>query len=154
MLKLTKKAEYGMIALKHLAVHGREGAASAKDIADRYAIPPPLLAKVLQRLAKAGLLSSLPGTNGGYSLARDPRHITALEVVDSIDGPVRVASCFTPQGQCGQAVTCTVREPLRKLHEAIVHLLGTITISEISEEDGAMPLPYPSVQPYDHPHLP
>ena len=72
MLKLTKKADYGLIALRHLAsVPG--ATASTKDIADSYHLPVPLLAKVLQKLTRAGILSSVAGTNGGYRLSRDPQ---------------------------------------------------------------------------------
>ena len=79
MLKLTKKADYGLIALKHLAVvSGQGGTASAKEIADAYGIPLPLLAKILQKLTKTGLLVSLPGSSGGYKLARRPEKISAL----------------------------------------------------------------------------
>ncbi len=131
MLKLTKRADYALIALRHLAL---QGTASAKDIADSYGIPSPLLAKVLQKLVRAGLLASLPGTNGGYRLARDPRKITALEVIRSIDGPVTLTSCNTLRGACGQSSRCTVRAPLRKVHESIMGVLGTITISEMSED--------------------
>ena len=95
MLKLTKKADYGLIAVKHLASCSRDGAASAKDIADAYGIPLPLLAKILQKLTKSGLLRSLPGTNGGYKLNRDPREISALEVIGAIDGPIVLASPTT-----------------------------------------------------------
>ena len=80
MLKLTKKADYGLIALRHLSTpsNGHPGAsghgcASAKDIAAAYKIPLPLLSKVLQKLTRSGLLISEQGTNGGYKLARDPR---------------------------------------------------------------------------------
>lgn len=132
MLKLTKKADYGLIALRHLAVSAEHGTASAKEIADRYGIPLPLLAKILQKLAKSGFLQSLPGTNGGYRLARDPRRITALEVIRTLDGPVMLTSCYTVRGQCGQSARCTVREPLRRVHESIVDVLNTITISEMS----------------------
>jgi Rrf2 family protein len=135
MLKLTKKADYGLIALKHLSLAGDNGASSAKEIADRYRIPLPLLAKVLQRLTKSGLLRSLPGTNGGYRLARDPGSITALDVIRAIDGPILLTSCFTVQGDCDQSEKCTVKEPLRRVHEAILHLLETITISDMSQED-------------------
>jgi Rrf2 family protein len=134
MLKLTKKADYGLIALKHLANSGGSSA-SAKEIADAYRLPPPLLAKILQKLTKSGLLRSLPGTNGGYMLSRDPRRITALEVIRAIDGPVLLTSCFTAHGDCDQSEMCTVREPLRKVHEAILHMLGTITISDISKDE-------------------
>ena len=71
MLKLTKKADYGLMAMKHLAERADDGACSAKDVADAYGIPPEALAKILQRLVKAGLLHSQQGMNGGYTLARD-----------------------------------------------------------------------------------
>ena len=134
MLKLTKKADYGLIALRHLALNGPSAAASAKEIASAYGMPLPLLAKILQRLAKTGLLESLPGTNGGYRLARHPASISTLEVIRAIDGPVLLTSCFSTHGSCGQSPHCTVREPLRKVHEGIVSLLGAVTIMELSEE--------------------
>src|SRR5258708_37389659 len=65
MLKLTKKADYGLMALKYLAEHPETPAQSAKDIADAYGIPAQLLAKILQRLTKTGLLRSHAGMNGG-----------------------------------------------------------------------------------------
>src|SRR5437868_6118485 len=136
MLKLTKKADYGLIALKHLAVSGGGGTASAKEIADAYGIPLPLLAKILQKLTKTGLLLSVPGSSGGYKLARQPHKISALEVIHAIDGPIILTTCFTAQGRCDQSRTCTVREPLRKVHEAIVNLLDHITISEMAADSG------------------
>jgi Rrf2 family protein len=133
MLKLTKKADYGLIALKHLAV--KHGSASAKEIADAYHIPLPLLSKVLQTLGKGGFLQSEHGTNGGYRLARPAKNITALEVIRSIDGPVFLTSCFTEHGECDQSVRCTVRQPLRKVHDGIQQLLASITIADMAEDD-------------------
>jgi len=135
MLKLTKKADYGLIALKHLAVNCGEVSSSAKAIAECYGIPQPLLAKILQKLTKIGLLQSLPGTNGGYRLARSPRSITALEVIRAIDGPIILTACFTEHGACEQSEKCTVRAPLRKVHEGILNLLNTITISDMSRDE-------------------
>src|SRR6266852_2672574 len=132
MLKLTKKADYGLIALRHLA--GQGGTASAKEIADAYGIPLPLLAKILQKLTKTGLLQSVAGSSGGYKLARRPEKISALEVIHAIDGPISLTTCFTAHGHCDQSEKCTVREPLRKVHEAITHLLDRITISEMSSD--------------------
>lgn len=131
MLKLTKKADYGLIAVKHLAAEGPGGTASAKEIADCYGIPLPLLAKILQKLTKGGVLQSLAGTNGGYKLARDPRKISALEVIAAIEGPIILTSCFASHGRCDQSDKCTVREPLHKVHEAILQLLETIKISDV-----------------------
>jgi Rrf2 family protein len=132
VLKLTKKADYGLIALRHLAsIPG--ATASTKDIADAYHLPVPLLAKVLQKLAREKILVSVAGTNGGYKLARDARRITALEVVRAIDGPVILTHCFTEHGTCDQSENCTVREPLRRVHEAILELLHKFTITDLAE---------------------
>jgi FeS assembly SUF system regulator len=140
MLKLTKKADYGLIALRHLAACRKS--ASAKDIADAYRIPTALLSKILQNLARAGLLVSEQGTHGGYRLARDPHEITALEVIRTIDGPIILTHCFTEHAECDQSDLCPVREPLRKVHEGILRLLSSISISDMTQDD----MPVPSVQ--------
>jgi Rrf2 family protein len=137
MLKLTKKADYGLIALRHLATVRR--ATSAKDLADAYRIPLPLLSKILQKLVKSGLLISEQGTHGGYRLARDPSDITALEVIRTIDGPIILTHCFTEHAECDQSELCPVREPLRKVHEGILQLLSSITVLDMSRDDMAVP---------------
>lgn len=139
MLKLTKKSDYGLIALVHLAAEPKRGAATAKEIAEAYRIPLPLLSKVLQSLCKTGFLVSEQGTNGGYRLGRDPRAINTLEVIRSIDGPVFLASCFHDDGDCDQQATCTVKEPLRKVHEGILRLLENISISDLTASAGPIP---------------
>jgi len=144
MLKLTKKSDYGLIALRHLAEGRGTGNAAAgattKEIAEAYRIPLPLLAKVLQALCRNGFLASMQGTNGGYRLARDPRTISALEVIRAIDGPVLLADCFHGNRECEQMSLCTVKEPLRKVHEGILKLLADITIFDlIVAADGNVP---------------
>jgi len=143
MLRLTKKADYGLMALKYLAEQpgaGTEspatqsaGAQSAKDIAQAYHIPPPLLAKILQTLARAGLLVSHAGTNGGYALARPASQISAFEVIRAIDGPLFITSCITIHGSCDLAGHCTIKEPLRKVNDSIKELLSNIHISDLIE---------------------
>jgi Rrf2 family protein len=139
MLKLTKKADYALMAMKHLADHAHEGtrSASAKDVADSFGIPPEALAKILQRLAKAGLLQSQHGTNGGYRLARAAHTISAFEVIQAIDGPLFITSCVTVRGECGQSDRCNIREPLRKVNDSIEAVLKRIKISHMREEPEA-----------------
>jgi len=134
MLKLTKKADYALMAMKHLAEHPSAASRSAKDVADAYGIPPEALAKILQRLAKAGLLLSQHGTNGGYTLARAAHTISAFEVIRAIDGPLFITSCVTVRGECGQSDRCNIREPLRKVNESIEAVLKRIKISHMREE--------------------
>jgi Rrf2 family protein len=161
MLRLTKKADYGLMALKYLAeqAQGHAGtnaqsdraaspgtasalgnapavgssAASAKAIAEAYHIPPQLLAKILQTLARAGLLVSHAGTNGGYALARAARDISAFQVIRAIDGPLFITSCITIHGTCDLHGSCTIKEPLRKVYDSITNLLSDLSIADLIE---------------------
>jgi FeS assembly SUF system regulator len=137
MFKLSKKADYGLIALKHLAALEDGEVASAADIARGYGISAPLMAKVLQRLARSGLVDARHGSSGGYALARDPGEITALDVIRSIDGPLSITSCVTHRGECEQTSLCTVREPLRRVNDSIIEMLARMTILELARPAGA-----------------
>ena len=145
MLRLTKKADYGLMALKYLAeqadaTDAQPVSASAKAIAEAYHIPPQLLAKILQTLTRAGILVSTAGTNGGYSLARPASEIEAFEVIRAIDGPLFITSCITIHGTCDLHGTCTIKEPLRKVNDAIKDLLSGISIADLVEpSDGSLP---------------
>lgn len=134
MLKLTKKADYALIALKHLTVV-RPRSASAKEIADHYGVPVPVLSKVLQKLARSGFLTSEHGTNGGYRLHGDPNSISALDVVRAIDGPVFLTACFTDDGEdCEHQDRCNIRDPLRRVHDGILHVLASLSMAELAAE--------------------
>ena len=98
MLKLTKKADYGLIAMRYLAEN--PGSCSAKDVAEAHGIPAELLAKILQKLVKAQLLRSHHGVNGGYVLARDARTISAFDVIKAIEGPLFLRCPRPPRDQC------------------------------------------------------
>jgi Rrf2 family protein len=133
VLKLSKKADYALMAMKHLAEHAERGSCSAKDVAEAYGIPPEALAKILQRLARAGLLHSQHGMNGGYTLARSAQEISAYEVIRTIDGPLFITSCITVRGECDQTERCTIREPLRKVNQSIEEVLRKIRIADMAE---------------------
>jgi FeS assembly SUF system regulator len=156
MLKLTKKADYGLIAMKHLAQHGRQESCSAKDLADSYGLPQEAVAKILQRLARAKLVIPQRGTNGGYTLARDPATVTAFEVIQAIEGPLFITSCVGIRGACDQSVRCTVREPLRRISRGIEDVLTKITISEMaqdSEPENPHPVPKTTAPEWGTPEL-
>ena len=140
MLRLSKKADYALIAMKHLALRGTRGSSSAREIAEHYDIPIELMAKVLQRLVQRGLLVSHQGTRGGYQLSRVPRQISVAEVVQAIDGPVTVTACSTEDGQCEQYSKCNVRDPLWRVRERILAALGDCTIAELAS-DPPSPVP-------------
>src|SRR5712691_10348188 len=86
VMLLTRRACYGLIAARHLAEHAGEGSFSANGLAEFYGLPHEALAKILQRLATAGVLISHHGVKGGYTLARDPRYISAFDVIKASQG--------------------------------------------------------------------
>src|ERR1700739_942365 len=137
MLRLTKKADYGLMALKYLAQHPGEASLTAKDNAEPYHLPPQWLTKILQHLAREGLLQSHAGMNGGYTLARKPRNITAFEVIRIIDGPLFITSCVTESGICDLTNSCTIKEPLARVNDSITDVLKKIRISDLVESDPA-----------------
>src|SRR5256712_7724155 len=137
MLTLSKKADYALIAMKHLALRrdrGSQASSSAREIAELYDIPIELMAKVLQRLVRRRLLASQQGTRGGYQLARIPSQISVADVIQAIDGPVTVTACSTDDGQCEQYAKCNVRDPLWRVRERILTALGECTIAELASE--------------------
>jgi Rrf2 family protein len=135
MLRLSKKADYALIAMKHLAIN-RDGAVSvsAREIAEQYDIPIELMAKVLQRLVRTGMLVSTQGTRGGYTLGRVSGSITVADVIQAIDGPFTVTACSTEKHDCEQYSKCSIRDPLWQIRERIAAALGTVTIAEIAAE--------------------
>lgn len=135
MLRLSKKADYALMAMKHLALRGDLGSSSAREIAEQYDIPIELMAKVLQRLVRGGLLASHQGTRGGYQLARVPVLISVADVIQAIDGPVAVTACSSSDdGSCEQFSKCNVRDPLWKVRARILSALGECTIAELAAE--------------------
>jgi Rrf2 family protein len=134
MFKLSKKADYGLIAVKHLAMHRDQHACSANEVAEEYGISTTLMAKVLQKLARQGMVAAKHGSSGGYQLAKEPENISALDVIVAIDGPVLITSCVTSHGACDATDKCSVREPLRRVNESILNVLNTVTIAQLSEE--------------------
>src|SRR5687768_14981311 len=106
MLRLSKKADYALMAMKHLAVRPDSASASAREIAEEYNIPVELMAKVLQRLVQRGLLVSHQGTRGGYRISRASSTISVADIIQAIDGPLTVTACSTEDENCEQYGKC------------------------------------------------
>lgn len=138
MLSLTKKTEYALIAVSHLARVGK-GVVSAREIADRYAIRLPLLMNVLKTLNQAGLLKSVRGARGGYMLACSAESLTLAQLIRAIDGPVRLMRCVGPEDNgsvgCELHGTCPVKHPLQKVHEQLEQFLAGVTVSEVAFDE-------------------
>jgi Rrf2 family protein len=134
MLRLSKKADYALMAMKHLAMRSDAASASAREIAEQYDIPIELMAKVLQQLARRGLLTSHQGTRGGYRLSRGASAISVADIIQAIDGPLTVTACSTEAENCGQYAKCNVRDPLWRIKDRILVALSTCSLQEIATE--------------------
>lgn len=137
MLRFTKRADYGLMAINYIVIHREDRAVSAKRIAEEFAIPPELLAKILQRLAKRGFIISHNGPKGGYVLARSPEEITVGQVVRALEGPINIVSCLEDL-DCPQFQRCNLRRPVQKIQASISYLLDTMTLADLTRETTPM----------------
>jgi len=134
MLRFTKRADYGLMAIHYIAIHDDLGAVSVKRIVEEFGIPQELLAKILQRLAKQGLIVSQNGPKGGYVLARRATEISIGEVVRALEGPISIVSCLE-DSDCPQMERCSLRRPITKIQAAITQMLDTMSLAELTSED-------------------
>jgi Rrf2 family protein len=134
MLRFTKRADYGLMAIHYIAIQDELGSVSAKRIAEEFAIPAELLAKILQRLAKQGLITSQNGPKGGYMLARRPAEITVGDVIRALEGPINIVSCLEDSA-CPQLERCSLRRPVQKIQAAISQMLDTMSLAELTSDD-------------------
>ena len=145
MLRLSKKADYALMAMKHLATRQDAASASAREISQAYEIPLELLAKILQKLVRARLLISVQGTRGGYRLGRTPQSIPVVDVIQAVDGPVTVTACSDDNHRCVQYTKCSIRDPLWKIRGRILDALSTVTVADLTEENETPVAPAPTV---------
>ena len=139
MLRLSKKADYALLAMRHLAAHSDRGATSTRELAETYAIPPELLAKVMQRLVRGRLLDSHQGIRGGYALARPAATISVADVILAVDGPLTVTACSELDHSCEQYAKCNIRDPLWRIKDRIVAALAATSVAELASELSAPP---------------
>ena len=134
MLRFTKRADYGLMAIHYIALNDGVGAVSAKRIAEEFTIPPELMAKILQRLAKQGLIVSQNGPKGGYVLTRRPAEISVGDVIRALEGPINIVSCLE-DADCPQMEKCNLRRPVHKIQAAISQVLDTMSLAELTSAD-------------------
>lgn len=134
MLHLSKKIEYALIALRHIATQISGNIVTAKEISDKYNIPYDLLAKVLQKLTRERIIASYQGVKGGYVLARRADQIRLSSVIHAIEGGqnVLIVNCEAENPEsCNIFSTCTIKYPLSKIQNIINNVFDEMTISEI-----------------------
>lgn len=138
MLTLTRRVEYALIALGHMARES-DRVFSAREIAERYSVSLPLLMNVLKELHRAEFVLSTRGPRGGYRLTKPAASISLAEVIEVIESPVRVIRCAEPaldgEAACELAGCCPVRAPLRRLHDRLSDFLKSVTVADLAADE-------------------
>jgi len=140
MLALTKKTDYAWIALSHLARSDGDPV-SARQIAERYSMPLPLLMNVLKRLGRSGLVASVRGAKGGYRLAVEADQLTLAMLIEAMEGPIGLVQCALERrlrngrAVCRVGENCPIRLPARKVHSKLQSFLQQVTLADMLEED-------------------
>ncbi len=130
MFRLSKKTEYSIVALQHLA-RSDAAVATVKEIAETCRIPQPLLAKLLQQLARKRLLRSVQGVRGGYRLDRPAAQISVADVLEAIEGPLRITACGAAHHRCERLSFCDLRQRMAPLQLKIAKYLQQVSLSDL-----------------------
>ncbi len=131
MLRLTKKFEYGLLAVRYIASTQNGDVATAKEIAENMNIPFELVAKTLQQMAKSGLITSVQGVKGGYRLNKPASEISFSEIADAIGEPIQLIDCETNPNGCDAFVGCAVKRPLTKIQKRFREIFDEAKVAEI-----------------------
>jgi Rrf2 family protein len=126
-MQITRQADYALRAVIYLSRLGTEERAATSQIAEDQHIPPSFLAKIVSQLSVAGLLQTSRGARGGVSLARNPREITVLDVVEAIDGPIVLNECAGCGGVCNHGEDCPMKPVWTQTQQELVDRLKTVT---------------------------
>ena len=131
MLKLTRKVEYALIALRYMQRKKERECASAKEISLLYRIPLSLLSKILQELSKNKIIQAVQGPHGGYYLNIIPENLSMAELINILEGPVGIMDCSI-DSDCIQLKKCNIKNPINEVNNAIIRVLNNMTLADIS----------------------
>jgi len=132
-MRLTAKSEYGVLAAIDLACHAGEGPVSAREISEHRGIPPRFLEQLLVQLRRAGIVTAVRGARGGFQLARDPREISVLEVVEALEGPLSSSVCDADtSGGCLKSPACAASSVWTRATGALREVFSTTTLAELA----------------------
>lgn len=137
-MRLTKGTDYGARGVIYLAKQPIDAVVLVADIAREEGVSESYLAKILQDLAKGGILRSHRGAKGGFSLARPPEQITLREIVELIEGPIALCRCLTPWETCDLQDTCALRPVFRRAQNQMLSVLESTTLRDLASREMAL----------------
>lgn len=132
MFKLSKKTEYGILALQHMMYMDDDHVSTVKEIAEQHNIPQPLLAKICQQLAKSKIIQSVQGSRGGYALNVPAEKISLAAVMEAIEGPLHIVDCNQDHHSCDRDDHCSLKIGLNPVQQQLSIFLNSVTLASFS----------------------
>ena len=131
MLRISKLTDYAILVMVELnEQHGH--VINAHVLASHTHLELPTVSKVLKLLAKAGLVQSFRGINGGYSMGRAAGDISVAEIIAAIEGPIAMTECSIEDGLCSQEQVCNLRSNWRRISSAVARAMEGVTLAQMS----------------------
>ncbi|MFZ5518183.1 MAG: RrF2 family transcriptional regulator [Candidatus Zhuqueibacterota bacterium] len=136
MMRLSKKVEYGLIALEYMSEKRYGELTTARELADKFNISLELMMKILQSLVRSALIVSVQGVRGGYYLEKSTSDINMSEIIAAIDGPFRLVDCIKSSGpsKCGRDKYCHIRKPLENIQAKLEDFFNEISLKDFNEK--------------------
>lgn len=135
MIQLTKRGDYGVLALYHIAQYPKGKFVSIDEISTKSEVPKSYLSKILQDLCRGGILLSRRGTGGGFMLARPAREISLKDIIEIIEGKLCLVTCMCAPDQCIRSDGCLISPFWREVQGFIDELIGSITLEDLSNHE-------------------
>lgn len=132
-MELSRRIDYGIRVILDLVALPPETRVSTEEIALRQQIPSPFLAKIISQLSLSGLITTYRGPSGGVQLARSPAEISLLQVIEALEGPIRLNRCTTQPNLCPLDDRCPVRDVWVRAQGDLVHLLAETTFDQLTQ---------------------
>jgi Rrf2 family protein len=138
-MRLTRQGDYAVRVMLDLATHGTDTPVTRAQIQARQRVPAAYLAKTIQALARAGLVRTRPGANGGVSLGRAPDRVTLLRVIEAVEGPIELNRCVVEPDACARDRSCPVHPVWLRLQALLRRELDALTIAALAAAPARAP---------------
>jgi Rrf2 family protein len=138
-MQITRTGEYGLRGLLFLAKQPPEKVALVSEVSRAQRIPGTFLAKIFQRLSKAGVLKSIRGSGGGFYLARPAGKITMKEVIEALEGPIAINRCLMRKGTCNEEEECPLHEVWERAQKGLLDVLTKTTMEDLAKRTSPEP---------------
>ncbi len=130
MLKLTRKTEYALMALGHLTRSEESGITKVREIADTHDIPFPVMAKVMQHMARAGFVEPVQGARGGYRLKAHLADVSLWQFLERMEGPLGIVDCVS-EDECTQVDSCSIRNPMQVIDHTLKSVFTGLSLEQV-----------------------